>query len=1487
MLETQRILLGIRDAKSARGRLVRFARRDKCEALEPRMLLTASPIQFGAVYVEQDLGSDASPDTIEVSFVGGADGTQLTRIELDGDQFTPGLSLTDIIFDTAGTGLGADLPYAGQIAARVGEFDAQIVVEDGSSRLVLHLDGFDAGEKLRLAVDVDEVQGFDADEPDLALINEDLDPIASGAEFQGTQITAYFSANHFHDTQGTAEFRNRYDENFASTALDLPADDDGDNRDRTAGAVGELLQSPLPISISGLVYEDSNANLQRESGDHGIGNVELALFSEAAGAYVFTGHTVTTNSAGEYSFGTSLGLLPGEYQVRETQPDGYFSVGAEIGTVAGVATGSIATPDILTSISMPLGGTQARDYNFAEARVASIRGRVHLSTPDGDCWTESVAHEPVAGATVLLLNAAGETVSETLTDRDGRYEFVDLRPGEYSLVEITPEHLIAGGARAGVVDGQQRGNAEESRIAAVELLSGDDGVDFEFCDHQPATIRGSVYHDRDNDGLREVGEEGIANAILSLLDENGLTVDTVETNEDGRYEFVGVRKGNYRVIELQPNGWLDGLDRAGTASGRATGRAVNPGDAIEAIYLLWGDEGVDYDFGEQKPSSLAGRVHLSTPDGDCWNIDEGLLEPVASAVVQLLDATGRVLAATVTDANGNYVFDDLAPGEYGIREMTPTGLQDGGAHRGQVGGSSRGHVNGRGDIVGVRLNSDEVGTNYDFCEHEPATLSGYVFADRSNDGIRDQGENPIVGVIIQLVDENGNLMAETATDDTGKYIFDGLPPGKYALRQVQPTGYLDGLDSVGNVDGERRGRAINPGDQLIDISLGWGETGQEYNFGEILPAALSGFVHSSPNTDCWEDHNATLLAGVRILLLGENGRIVAETRTDSDGHYSFEHLTPGRYSLVQEQPADQFDGAHRAGSNGGDVSVANQITQIELATGDVATNYDFCEKPPATLSGYVFVDGRPIELDADESLPIDLSGIRSGEFTSDDQRLPAVRLELRNGISGAAIDASHALPGGYPDGMILTETNALGYYEFTGLPSGNYAVYEIQPDGYIDGIDTPGSTDGIAINPLPFDEDDVFIETVVSALVVPPQNDAIVRIGLPSGAHSVLNNFSEVSTVERVPFVPINPEPTPFPPEIEPELPALYQLQRDLAPLPLINDPIPSDGSSGARTNTWHLSVIDGGQPRVSQIRGDTSLLFPTSLWRHDQMASARWEFEGQDGEREVIYFGVTNSLPITGDFNGDGSTEVGVFSDGHWFIDLNGNGRWDSQDLWAKLGHDGDMPVVGDWDGDGKDDIGIFGRTWPGDTIALRHEHGLPDMDNVPNGERKNMPPSEASVVGSRVMKHTARGQLRVDVIDHVFLYGTAGDIAVAGDWNGDGIDTVGVFRSGMWRLDVDGNGQVTDIDEATSYGRAGDVPIVGDFNGDGLDDLGIIRNGKIYLDTNGNREIDANDLVVEFDESKGFPIVGKWAGDRADRIGVFKPVDRQYTVANRLDPE
>src|SRR5205823_724902 len=141
----------------------------------------------------------------------------------------------------------------------------------------------------------------------------------------------------------------------------------------------------------------------------------------------------------------------------------------------------------------------------------------------------------------------------------------------------------------------------------------------------------------------------------------------------------------------------------------------------------------------------------------------------------------------------------------------------------------------------------------------------------------------------------------------------------------------------------------------------------------------------------------------------------------------------------------------------------------------------------------------------------------------------------------------------------------------------------------------------------------------------------------------------------------------------------------------------------------------------------------------------------------------------------------------------------------------------------------------WPRDPWAISREPGLPDADNFPTRapaaggsprKMKNMPPKpEDATNGARMLRRTARGKSRADLIDHVFHYGEPGDMPVAGDWNGDGVDKVGVYRGGKWILDTNNNHRIDAQDKVFELGGAGDKPVVGDWNDDGTDDPGVFH--------------------------------------------------------------
>ena len=64
----------------------------------------------------------------------------------------------------------------------------------------------------------------------------------------------------------------------------------------------------------------------------------------------------------------------------------------------------------------------------------------------------------------------------------------------------------------------------------------------------------------------------------------------------------------------------------------------------------------------------------------------------------------------------------------------------------------------------------------------------------------------------------------------------------------------------------------------------------------------------------------------------------------------------------------------------------------------------------------------------------------------------------------------------------------------------------------------------------------------------------------------------------------------------------------------------------------------------------------------------------------------------------------------------------------------------------------------------------------------------------------------------------------------------------------------------------------MVGDFNGDGVDEIGVYRHGRWIIDINGNRRIDAHDRVFELGGPDDRPVVGDWDGDGLDDAAVYR---------------
>jgi SpoIID/LytB domain protein len=229
----------------------------------------------------------------------------------------------------------------------------------------------------------------------------------------------------------------------------------------------------------------------------------------------------------------------------------------------------------------------------------------------------------------------------------------------------------------------------------------------------------------------------------------------------------------------------------------------------------------------------------------------------------------------------------------------------------------------------------------------------------------------------------------------------------------------------------------------------------------------------------------------------------------------------------------------------------------------------------------------------------------------------------------------------------------------------------------------------------------------------------------------------------------------------------------------------------------------------------------PENVGIHDPTTGI-WGLRTSTGDTVSFYFGNPLDIPYAGDWNGDGTTTLGLYRQSTGFLFLRNSNTQGIADINIYYGNPGDLPVAGDWNGDGTDTVGIFR-------------------------------PSEAKVY--------LRNSNTQGIGDLSFFFGEAGDVPLAGDWDGNGQDSVALWRPTTNEVffdnDLDG---IADFVYVYSGASATDRVVAGDWNDDGTDTLGVYRpaDGAFYLrDT--YQQAFAN-LIIVMGEAHMSPVAGAW---------------------------
>lgn len=123
--------------------------------------------------------------------------------------------------------------------------------------------------------------------------------------------------------------------------------------------------------------------------------------------------------------------------------------------------------------------------------------------------------------------------------------------------------------------------------------------------------------------------------------------------------------------------------------------------------------------------------------------------------------------------------------------------------------------------------------------------------------------------------------------------------------------------------------------------------------------------------------------------------------------------------------------------------------------------------------------------------------------------------------------------------------------------------------------------------------------------------------------------------------------------------------------------------------------------------------------------------------------------------------------------------------------------------------------------------------------------------------------------------------DIPLSGDWDGDRVQTIGVYRASTSTFYLRNRNTSGPPDQVIPFGLPGDLPVVGDWNGSGRTGIGVFRPaGATFVLRDGSGALSA---PVVFGIAEDLPVTGDWDGDGKDTIGIYRPSAATFFLRNR----
>ncbi|KAM9953660.1 hypothetical protein ACTFIR_008747 [Dictyostelium discoideum] len=692
------------------------------------------------------------------------------------------------------------------------------------------------------------------------------------------------------------------------------------------------------FALSGFTFKDANGDglYSLANQDLPLPGVVVQLFKSGQSAIPLA--TTTTDSLGKYFFDL---VVSGDYDIHFNAPVGYHdtkttsqsladsngwirSAKVNDNTVVPNTNPSIKATDVLQNQNAGFALNQygIGSYVWLDSNRDSERGP-----------TETTG---VSNVTVnLLLN--GVVVATTKTSADGSYSFDGLAAGVYNAQFILPSNLYKFSPQFDESRPDTTGLVQQINLTPQnpQLVAGTGLQPYPLANKIDPTVNAGVYLvdfaigdlvwiDKDSNGvLNPATDQGAPFVTINLVNEKTSELLTTQSAQDGSYSFNHLAAGNYCIHFVIPQGY-----KAVTTSYYSVGD--ENGEVCFTLNIENSDSASSYTkhyitplLGDYIDDTLDQGIVMSTfAIGDFVFIDsnrDGLYqsstETPAEGVKVVLSQSGHLVADTLTDSKGHYVFDNLQTGVYDIAFIIPPGYQ-------VTSSSSDNKASSLGLVSSIDLsfNDDQVtpvnpsidgplkasfiDRTIDAGLVRPLfTIGTHSWIDENNNLIDDDISNGLPNITMTLINnaEGGKVVQTVSTDSKGQYSFTNVPEGDYCVVATNSNSSFSLLPKSADSPFDAAGK------YCFVLVAGDSPSKTDANIGYTTKLSVGQFIWVDSNNDgSFDKSKENLLSNtlVTVTITNQKTGQIQSVET-SNGDYQFIGLLPGDYCVQMTIP-DNF-----------------------------------------------------------------------------------------------------------------------------------------------------------------------------------------------------------------------------------------------------------------------------------------------------------------------------------------------------------------------------------------------------------------------------------------------------------------------------------------------------------------------------------------------------------------------------------------------------